>query len=74
MRSQTAWSRPYYGVQHRGEGSTSRPWATVLDYGSFATFLGWFPGCQFHPEKRDFDTAAAAREAAERWLRDRNAL
>lgn len=68
------WTKPYFGIQHLGDGGTGKPWVTVSDYSRFAMLHCWFPGCQFSPEERSFATIAEACRAGERWMRDRNCL
>lgn len=64
----TAWTNPYYGVQHLNEpGKKSR--VSVTDYGSFAELHCWFPGCGFEPIKRHHFNAESARAEGEQWLK-----
>jgi hypothetical protein len=59
------WSIPYCGVQHYGSCGANAFWATVQDYGSFATALVWTPGCRFSPMETNHRSPAEARTYAE---------
>jgi hypothetical protein len=61
----STWTTPYYGVQHFGTGEYR---VSVCDYENFAYLKMWYPGCQFSPLQKRFDTAADARRAGESWL------
>ncbi len=68
--SALVWSKPYFGVQHCGKFDIKSFWATVVDYGSFATCMVWTPGCGLSPAESDHEDAQAAREHAETQLYD----
>jgi hypothetical protein len=61
----TAWSAPYFGVQHRGSGSRR---VSVTDRGTFAELACWFPGCGFEPDTSVHNSAAEARAAGDAWM------
>ena len=65
----TAWTTPYYGVQHTAKDAAGR-WCSINDNGEWAELKRWYPGCQFHPERTAHDSAAEARNIGERWLAD----
>lgn len=63
------WSRPYYGIQHLGDGRPESYWATVVDYKSFTILKKWFPGCGFDPEEETFYSLEEAIKEGEKYIR-----
>jgi hypothetical protein len=67
--TQHEWTQPFHGVTHLGDSGTQNHWVTVCEYSSFAELACWFPGCGFSPIKSDYENAAEAKKAGERYLR-----
>lgn len=66
MKKKADWSRPYYGLTHLGDYSTTKYWVTV-DQNSI--LKKWFPGCGFNPEKVQYSSIEEAKVAGEKYMK-----
>jgi hypothetical protein len=64
----TAWTKPYYGIQHYGARSLRERWATVCDHGTWASATTWIPGAHSRSPETHHDSVEEARAYAERWV------